>query len=356
LITSNSYRYGTNGIETSGVVAIMFKTLDIAIGIGFIYLLTTFVASAVVEFISNWLNWRGEMLHAGIGNMLAGSTLVNANDIYSDPLIVNLGRNDAAPSTLDFLEKRGWRPVIHGKHVTFPSYIPAASFSSAVLDALILKASASTPAPVNPASMVAIIQTELGAAKTKDGFKADALRAVIETTLAARGANMQAFQFALEKWFNDTMDRVSGWYKRRTQSCLLIIGLVLAFGCNIDTIGIGLWLWNGDAARQAVVSAAADYSKSHTLPPTVTNDAGGKKVMADAVKTMTQQVADADRQVTALQFPIGWPVKFDVFWLLQYLVGSLLSAIAISMGSTFWFNALQSLINLRGAGPKPDAR
>jgi hypothetical protein len=332
----------------------MFKTLDVAIGISFLYLLTTFAASAIVEFISSWRNWRGQMLYAGIGNMLSHGTLVTAKDVYDDPLIARLARNDAAPSKLDFLEKSGWRPTIHGKHVTFPSYIPAASFSSAVIDALILKAN--PPAPASPYDMVESIKSALSAARTDPSFQKDALRAIIETTLVARGANVQAIQFALEKWFNDTMDRVTGWYKRRTQSVLLMIGLVLAYGCNIDTIAITLWLWDGDAARQAVVTAAADYSKNHTLPPTVTNDAKSKQELGESFMSMTKQVADVDRNITALQFPMGWSIEMTGSWLLQYLVGGLLTAIAISMGSTFWFDALQSLFNIRSSGPKPDSR
>src|ERR1700722_20003616 len=62
------------GIQIEGSIVMMFKTLDVAIGISFLYLLTTLAASAIVEFISNWQNWRGQMLYAGIGNMLSNST------------------------------------------------------------------------------------------------------------------------------------------------------------------------------------------------------------------------------------------------------------------------------------------
>jgi hypothetical protein len=334
----------------------MFKTLDVAIGISFLYLLTTFAASAIVEFISSWRNWRGEMLYAGIGNMLSNSTMVTATEVYGDPLIAGLARNNAAPSWLDFLEKRGWRPIINRKHITFPSYIPAASFSSAVLDVLILKANPNQPPPASQDDMVATIQSALSAARVDPQFPKDTLRAVIETTLVARGDKIQALQFALEKWFNDTMDRVTGWYKRRTQSVLLIIGLVLAYGCNINTIAVTLWLWDGDAARQAVVTAAADYSKNHTLPATVTGDENGKRAIGDSFISMTKQIADVDRSITALQFPMGWPREVSFSWVFQYLVGGLLTAIAISMGSTFWFDTLQSLFNIRGSGPKPDSR
>jgi hypothetical protein len=337
----------------------MLKTLDVAIGLSFLYLLSTFVASAVVEFISNWQNWRGQMLHDAIRNMLSHSKLVTADDIYRNPLIAQLGRNDAAPSWLDFLEKRGWRPKINGKTVTFPSYIPAAHFSAAIIDALNHKAGGGHrdgAPPPTPDESVAIIKATLKQeARSNTEFGKDGLRAVLQTTLALRGDNIQAVQFALEKWFNDTMDRASGWYKRRSQSCLLLIGLVIAYGGNIDTIAVSLWLWQGDAARQAVVSAATDYVKSHPAPA----DASAKP--DDAAKAqiaaIVDQVTVADQLVTSTQYPVGWAKwKWSIVWLLQYAAGGLISAIAISMGSPFWFDALQNLLKIRGSGPKPGTR
>jgi len=43
-------------------------------------------------------------------------------------------------------------------------------------------------------------------------------------------------------------------------------------------------------------------------------------------------------------------------WILEYLFGGMITAIAISMGSTFWFDAVQSLLKIRGTGPKPSSR
>jgi hypothetical protein len=83
-------------------------------------------------------------------------------------------------------------------------------------------------------------------------------------------------------------------------------------------------------------------SPGHTLPVTVTNDVNGKRALGDSFMSMTKQIADVDRNITVMQFPIGWPVDAGVSWFFQYLVGGLLTAIALSMGSTFCFDALQS--------------
>jgi hypothetical protein len=330
----------------------LFKTLDVAIGIAFLFLILTFVASATVELISTIRNWRAQMLHDAIGNILRNSNLLTVAHIYDNPLVVALGRDDAARSWVDLFERFGWRR--HGQTGSQPSYIPAATFSGAVLDGLIGQ---TTPKDLSPDGTIQALRQVLANNAKPD--QKDALRSVLETTLAVQGSSVQAVKLAIEKWYNDTMDRVTGWYKRRTQSALLIIGLTLALGGNIDIIGVTLWLWQGDAARQAVVSAATDYVHQHPLPLTAHNDASGNAT-PDEPKTLADfgaKLIDADRMLLAQQYPIGWPhAVAGPLWLIRYLIGSLITAVAISMGSSFWFDALQGLIKIRGAGVKPGAR
>ena len=74
---------------------------------------------------------------------------------------------------------------------------------------------------------------------------------------------LQQFQTNLENWYNDAMDRVSGWYKRYTQNVLMIIGLGLAVAFNVSSVRIAKTLWMDRDARQGMVNAASDYLKNH---------------------------------------------------------------------------------------------
>lgn len=178
------------------------------------------------------------------------------------------------------------------------------------------------------------------------------LASILRTTLASQGNSIQAVRLAIEKWFNDTMDRASGWYKRRTQCALLLLGLVMAYAANIDTIAVARWLWQGDAARHTVMNAASDYAQKNPAPPaSATKD---DSQPSEALRSFSTQVAALDQQITALQYPIGWSKEnWARFSVLQFLLGGLLTAIAISMGTTFWFDALQNLVKIRATGPKP---
>src|SRR5713226_6263449 len=137
------------------------KTVDVAIGIALLYLLLTFTASALVEMISTARNWRAKMLHDAIENMLMQSRLLQVDEIYDNPLVLALSRNGAAKSWLDFVERFGWHPANGGG--TPPSYIPAATFSAAVLEGLINKAG--VPPDLSPEVTVEIIRNILHVAQ-----------------------------------------------------------------------------------------------------------------------------------------------------------------------------------------------
>lgn len=152
------------------------------------------------------------------------------------------------------------------------------------------------------------------------------------------------------------MDRASGWCKRRTQVWLLGLGLAIAVGGHVDTIGIAQWLWSGDAARQAAMAAAQSYAGKNNPAPAAMPTKAQLKTYFDDVAS---QIGDLDRQITDLQYPIGWydarnKVNRKFSW--EFVIGALITRIAISMGSTFWFDALQSLIRLRSSGPKLEGR
>src|SRR5258708_12878583 len=68
----------------------------------------------------------------------------------------------------------------------------------------------------------------------------------------------------IETWYNETMDRVSGWYERRVQLIIFALGLVIDVGLNVDTISIITTLSNDNVIRSTIVSAAQGSANSPT--------------------------------------------------------------------------------------------
>ena len=56
----------------------------------------------------------------------------------------------------------------------------------------------------------------------------------------------------IEHWFDSAMDRVSGWYKRRTQLVICALSLVVTIGLNVNTVSIADRLMSDDGIRAAL--------------------------------------------------------------------------------------------------------
>lgn len=158
----------------------------------------------------------------------------------------------------------------------------------------------------------------------------------------------------LEGWFNDSMDRFSGWYKRWTQQVGFVVAAVVVIFANADTMMLANGLARDSTLRAAIVAAA---------------DTAEQKMSGDfnKVQAARQELLD---QSENLHLPLGWvdpevngktdPFLFERIpnsaggWAWKAL-GLLVSVLAVSLGAPFWFDALSSFMNVRGAGKLPEA-
>jgi hypothetical protein len=223
-----------------------------------------------------------------------------------------------------------------------PSYIPSRNFALAILDYI-----------QHPDEL----EKEINKAAQSMGTKveklpsAEDLKRVVQRVTGTATENVEEIRDHLEQWFNSSMDRVSGWFKRHTHERLLIIGLVLAAYMNVDSIFMAKHLLSDKAARLALVSAATEYAK----------DDGTSSSSTPAEKRIDLNLA----RIENLGLPIGWnrarlpkpawpPGTFDRetttsgLWKIAVLVpGWLITALAVSLGAPFWFDMLNKIIVVR---------
>ena len=64
------------------------------------------------------------------------------------------------------------------------------------------------------------------------------------------GDDAAAFRNEAESWFDQAMQRLSGWYKRRTQVWLWAVGFVFAVALDVDAIRLANALWQDQTLRQ----------------------------------------------------------------------------------------------------------
>lgn len=178
-----------------------------------------------------------------------------------------------------------------------------------------------------------------------------ALKTALIGMSARAGADRDKLLAELALWYDASMDRLSGWYKRRVGRFLLVYALALTVAFNLDTISLTRALWQDSAVRTAAVSSAQTRiieTQGQPSPP-----------------TSTESVVDAVRDIGALQIPFGWTrshVASDPRtlptgagdWALKVL-GWLIAVAALAAGAPFWFDLLGRLVNMRSTGPKPKA-
>jgi hypothetical protein len=204
----------------------------------------------------------------------------------------------------------------------------------------------------------------------------------------------------VEMWFTETMDRLSGVYKRRAQVISFIVGVSLALLVNLDSVAITEALWREPTLRQALIAQAeikvAQAKATGEVPKTLESD---------------NLVSDLQQTLQDLSLPFGWTLipRYDASvalckWKptpdkkdndrfgiqfpainsfndiklifsgtaqmvcyspavgsssnngLKWLLGILITGGAAAQGAPFWFELLSKLVNVRSVGVKPEER
>jgi hypothetical protein len=308
--------------------------LDVAIGLSFFFFLLSIIASSVSEIIASVVRMRAKNLEAGIRTLLGSQAA--ANSFFEHWRIKSLGT------------PKWWFNKDKDKVSRKPSYIPARTFSLAVLDTF-SPGVGKRVAEGDPAQVRALdVLAELHAMVAK--IDNDVAKKRLGDALDHARGNVDAFRLNLEDAFNDVMDRATGWYKRKVQVILFIVALAVAGGLNADTLNVADRLARDDAVRaQVVAQAQAAVEAGNT----------------ESDKTPT--TADVEKQIEkarATALPLGWSgenvQEGKLGWvILLKAAGILMTAVAMLLGAPFWFDTLGKFARLRSTGnrigtPKDD--
>jgi hypothetical protein len=170
-------------------------------------------------------------------------------------------------------------------------------------------------------------------ASMPSGRLKDAIRLAIQT---ADGDLAKVRKF-LEDWFDATMDRVSGGYKRRTQILLFAASLAGCVALNVNTVLITQALFADSTLRQGVI------------------------VQAEAANIALPRAADALADLENSGLPIGWTAANQteirqrisakgvegLYGYLEIFAGWAMTAFAITLGAPFWFDVLNKIMVIR---------
>jgi hypothetical protein len=374
--------------------------LDLAIGLAFIFFLLSTLAATIQEFIAAILGLRARTLEQGLRSLLEDPERgwVYVDRFYDHALIRSLYRTPppqavrAANATVAAMVKgklgtqpgqqaqsqrpasdertpeekppaaaeqarrevaaalgknattqsRGWfaRALAFFKRTKGPSYISPRSFALVVLDNFAPREGQKT-----------VFEEGMGVLDELPDGLGKRLKPLVDSAQN----DVEKLRTNLEAWYDDTMARVSGWYKRKTQIILIVIGVVLVPAINANTIAMAERMWKDDTVRSAVVAQA--QANASAKPASGTASAkpatGGKAPSADQ---KLNEAADNVDKVVKVGIPMGWrggAVPHGASAIAMAIGGWVLTILAISLGAPFWFDTLSRFSRLRSSG-KPE--
>lgn len=388
--------------------------LEVVIGLVFIFLLYSLLATTIKEGLATVFNMRAAMLEKAIKRMLDDGIyephsiwewiIQKGNHLrnflvrlvaYIVPPVKKWEKNIDKYLVKKFYDHPAIKYLGENKLHKKPNYISPDYFSKAVVD--MLKEMGGAPVPDANQSAKDQVIAGIQSISTLDETR-KLLQSYIEDS-----PDLDKFREHIEKWFNETMDRTSGWYKRQAQRIIFVTGLVIAIVFNVDTISIVKKLSKDKDARKALTELAsasykATYEKQQADSAKKQAPAHVDSVFAHVKSLIERDITDANTLIG-----LGWyiPATSDTVVLesnaAQYghdvtickscvkkvscekaapltyfqkakyvlcvatssgrkFLGYLITALAISFGAPFWFDTLSKLMQLRGGGKKPEEK
>ena len=171
------------------------------------------------------------------------------------------------------------------------------------------------------------------------------LRAQFEILLEEAEGDVRAFRAAVEGWFDAGMGRVSDWYKKRSRKVMAVYGLLVAGAFNVSAVVITSDLYEDEVVRDAVVALAESRVAEEPLEAgsctdreCIEQEVGA--LVETRIPVLWRQCDIGDGATALCGFETGgrWAAT---------VVGWIVTAVALSMGASFWFALLKKAFKVR---------
>lgn len=377
------------------------EIFEIVLGLAFIYVLLSLLATIANEFILTMINARGKTLRIAIESMLDDQDekrrfywifgVIRNKMMGLDRVFTFIKKFFGHPGEAIKMwqETRqttpGWSEKVFSNpffkklrkpgSARFPSYLSSDNFSRILIEELASAGSGDTDFDkikeyltyaVNQKKQKPVEKST--ESSDKELLESEDTARVLLCLLKESKGSVDQFKLRVERWYDDVMNRATGWYKRRTQITILVIGMLVSIGLNADSIQIALELKNNPQARSQLIEMAVKYTENKdSISPEVREN-------VDAIITDLNKLVKEDIESTSVISGMGWESADVAYlprfipkcfrknelpasaqngfpqWFFLKLIGLLFTSLAISLGAPFWFDLLKQLVNLRGSG------
>ncbi|SFT54817.1 hypothetical protein SAMN04489724_1270 [Algoriphagus locisalis] len=367
--------------------------LDVFISLVFIYLLYSLLAMTVIETITSSFSSRSKNLITGIDRLLADDqqssqinhTMLNlfwvktinplTKAFFAHPSIKYLGHKglnskpsyiakDRFASTLvDLLKKGQYLDDVDNIEATLDlipkfDYTKLESKIALLEEELVILKQSEAPNKFEIESLVEEIdfqKAELFKRTSADfDWEISGLSIGTETKYQLKllweqaATDVEKFKALIENWYDDQMDRIAGWFKRKVTYFTFIIGFVLAVIFQVDSIKLAEDLSVNDEMRELYVEGARDFLANNPSGIDSTTTKKNKDFLDAWSEEVKQHSQTLSTRKSTAEIQIFWLNAENSKKILTWL-GYLITAFAVSLGAPFWFDILNKLMKVRNS-------
>ncbi len=373
------------------------ETLEIVIGLVFIFLLLSLLATTVQEIVAALFSMRGRVLLKALMQLLeieekaealvARSTgkkntrqKIKESKVYQkyksswlgqQKLPSYLSAEQAIAVIKDVLKEDDQEqvPIANGERQSF-SILPQERSAEATTSTMLPTTISHLQQSDLKKHLTVLYNSDRGMPLQRAGTGE---RSIVTDYVENLESEVEKAKAAFNKQYDEIMDRASGWYKRNVQLSLMVIGLLIGVAFDADTFKIYSNLTQYPNDRQKLLELADafldnnQFANYYNAPDTLTalavapSDTAGM-ARALQLKGLADSLLLHQLQNVPSPLGLGWEKPFQeqyraaekkIGFVLLKLGGWLVTALAISLGAPFWFDLLQKVIQIRSAGTRP---
>lgn len=178
--------------------------------------------------------------------------------------------------------------------------------------------------------------------------------------------HLLALKGQIQNWYDQYMNRVTGWYKRDIRTNLFFASIIVTLVLNLNFITVSKTIYADSKLREPLVEMAMSMSNNEHAIDSI------KSILIRDNPSLKDINIDA---LVGTELPIGWkePIPcgpnnapFSLSKAMCYakhfitheltlknVMGWLLFTMGLTLGAPFWFDVMKKLVNVRNSGLVP---
>lgn len=266
------------------------RIIEIIISLMLVYAILSILTSLLVEWQNSRNKTRGIMLRQAIFQMLNDSLNLNYGYLLLKHPLVNSMNN-----------KEENRPF---------QYLHSGIFADALIDVISDQANVGLPVNANisdvqqPKPNNAVELFEKGIEQMNDS----SFKNMLQSLSLKSGGNYEKLKESIAEWYNRNNERTSGWYKRKQKKLSFVMGLLVAFVLNADSIHLFKVISMDDNLRNNLNLVAEEVASNYSVLDSADQVNIGQQIALIKSSISELQMAKADSNNLVLK---NWEKKLD---------------------------------------------